>query len=170
MSHPFGPQFDIIAKTLPYGLGDKDDFWETVSSQAETEQHLDRQSLDPYGSSREALVAPQPHEIRTPSGTFKYPKSRQYSLIQSGVNSGIAVEGFLAQSLFCQCLGTNQFLFCRELGIYVSAGATFVAQFNFPFGLQTLNFEWHTAAFNTTPPAVVAGQWAAIWVYDEWIV
>lgn len=164
--HPY-PQLDLLRGSTPPGMTGRGNIWETISDAPPSDPLLPPYSLEPVIGMRESMVPGQPHEVRTPA-TLKYPKSREVRFLISGINNTEQMTGFSCRAIGVQNLGTNVFLFCRELNMYVTAGPVTFATYNLPEGHEKLTFEWHTAIGNAATPAGVAGQGAVVWLYDEW--
>lgn len=124
--------------------------------------------LDPIIAERSSDV-PEPVQIRTPA-VIHYPKLNQRVALLSGIPNQQVMVGFKIRAIVVQNLGTNTFLYCRELNMYLTSAVTPMATFNLPYAYESLSFEWHTALFNDAPAAPVAGEFAVIWLYDEWVM
>lgn len=124
---------------------------------------------DPTGYLRQEMVPPPPHEVRTPA-VIKYPRSVTKFIALSGVNVPELGLGFKCRAIVVQNVGTNAFLYCPELAMYLTIAATPLAVFNIPDGIEKVTLQWHTAVGNPVAPAAVAGQFATLWLYDEWVL
>lgn len=125
------------------------------------------ETLTPTVALRQQTAA-QPKIPRSPA-ILKYPKSRRTLFIDSGGDMDEVSLGFDCRAIQVQNVGTNVFLYCRELGIYLTTSPTPLATYNLPEMAERLSFEWHTAVFNPVTPAGVPGQGAVVWLFDEWV-
>lgn len=166
-SHPM-PVLSLVQDHIA-AMDDAERFPDNIATRPSPDPLLPPYSLNPSGGEIQSIHPGQPHEIRTPA-VIHYPKSREILFLQSGVNVPDHMLGFAARSFAVQNLGTNQFLFCPELNMYITAGPTTFAAYNIPEGTEKLSFQWHTALFNPITPAPVVGQGAVVWIYDEWVI
>lgn len=164
MTHP-NPQYELVARELDNAeIGYQ--FPNAMSR--EPAIRVPNGPLNPTLDSRIDRV-PEPVQIRTPA-TIHYPRARDVVIVNSGANINEQKIGFDCRAIVVQNVGTNGFLYCPELNLYLTSGATPLATFNLPSSVEKLSFVWHTAAFNTATPGAVAGQFATVWLYDEWVL
>lgn len=162
MTHPY-PQYHLIAdETLP----DNDDFG--PQNDEPTPRRYAPGELNPVLSMRSDKV-PEPVNLRTPA-VIHYPKDRDVIILQSGTNINEQKLGFNCRSIVVQNVGTNGFIWCPELNMYLTSGTTPLVTINLPSAIEKISLVWHTAAFNNVAPAGVAGQFAIVWLYDEWVL
>ena len=162
MTHPY-PQYDLIADQI---LPNNDDFG------PQNDEPLPRQfgpgELQPILDMRSGKV-PEPVALRTPA-VIHYPKDRDVIILRSGTNINEQKLGFACRSIVVQNVGTNGFIWCPELNMYLTSGSTPLVTINLPSAIEKISLVWHTAAFNTAAPVGVAGQFAVVWLYDEWVL
>ena len=166
MTHPY-PQYELVANQLAeqgFNAGEYSD----LNSDDPSPRKFGEGQLEPIIYERQGDV-PVPVELRTPA-VIHYHKAHRPFYLLSGVNVKERQLGFACRSIVIQNVGTNGFIWCPELGIYLTSGSTPQATINLPRGIEKISLEWHTAAFNTATPAAVAGQFAVLWFYDEWIL
>ncbi len=120
-------------------------------------------------SIRQDFVDPRPHEVRSPSTALHYPKAREIIILQSGVDIIERSLGFDCRAIAIQNLGSNQFVYCPQFNEYLSSKRTPQAVYNLPSATEKLSLVWHTNLFYAVSPAAIAGEYAILWLYDEWI-
>ena len=164
-NHPI-PNYDLVA----HGLAEQDADYRGFETHHDNPSPLMVRdgALNPVQDRRSDRV-PEPVQIRTPA-VIHYPRARDVIVVNSGVDINEQKIGFDCRSIVIQNVGGNSFLYCPELNIYLSASATPMATFNLPSSVSKLSFRWHTAAFNPATPAPAPGEFAMVWLFDEWIL
>lgn len=106
---------------------------------------------------------------RTPA-VVHYPRQVRAFVIQSGTDLLEQEIGFQARAIVVQNVGTNGVLYCPQLALYLTSAASPLVTYNLPYAIEKVSIQWHTAVFNPVSPGAVSGQWAIVWLYDDWIM
>lgn len=111
----------------------------------------------------------EPWRERRAPAFLDYPGDSVSFTISSGINRRELNLGFQARSIVVQNVGSNEVLYCPEIGLYLTASVTPYAVFNLAEGISKVSFDWHTAVFNPVTPVAIAGEYAQVTCYSEWI-
>lgn len=126
-------------------------------------QAQDRDSIDAI------IETPRSPELAHVPAFVQYPQRTRRIFLPSGAPPDALNFDFTVRSIVVQNLGTNAYIYCVEAGIYLTTSGMPQQAINLPQGTTTLTLQYHTKQFDPTPPAAVAGEYATVWAYDEWI-
>lgn len=126
-------------------------------------QAQDRDSIDAI------IDTPRSPELAHVPAFVQYPQRTRRIFLPSGAPPDALNFDFTVRSIVVQNLGTNAYIYCVEAGIYLTTSGMPQQAINLPQGTTTLTLQYHTKQFDPTPPSAVAGEYATLWAYDEWI-
>lgn len=120
-------------------------------------------------ASQAIIDTPRSRELAHVPAFVQYPQRTRRIFLASGAAPDTLNFDFTVRSIVIQNLGTNAYIYCVEAGIYLTTSGMPQQAINLPQGTTTLTLQYHTKQFDPTPPSAVAGEYATLWAYDEWI-